>query len=225
MKKKILIVEDELDIVRLIKNRLHPELFEVDYALDGREALDFILTTNYDLVILDIMLPKINGFEICSYLHKNAVATFIFVISALTEDAQKVKAYELGADSYISKPFSPKVLASEIMALFRRCHAYKDITKKNNITLDDDYFRLWINGCELQLTPSEYLIFSTLFENRHLPFSRLDLATLIYEYDQGQISERGIDSHIAHIRKKLLPFEKQTLIETVRGKGYVINAH
>lgn len=224
MKKKILIVEDEYEIVCLIKNRLDPELFIVDYALDGREAMDFILANQYDLVILDIMLPKVNGLEVCRYLHRHAPSTFIFIISALAGESQKIEAYEMGADSYIAKPFSPRVLASEVMALLRRCNSYQHVVRHNEISLEDDFFRLRINGHVLQLTPSEYLIFSTLFENRRSPFSRLDLASLIYEHGQGDISERGIDSHVAHIRKKLHPFDQKDLIETVRGKGYVINA-
>jgi len=225
VKKKILIVEDEVEIVNLIKNRLNENLFEIDIALDGREAMNYILSNNYDLVILDIMLPKVNGMDICSHLHKHKPSTFIFVISALSSEAEKIKAYEMGADSYTIKPFSPKVLASEVTALFRRCHVYQHVVQKNEISLDEDFSTLTIDGHNLQLTPSEYLIFSTLFENRRAPFSRLDLASLIYEYGQGDISERGIDSHIAHIRKKLEPFDQKNLIETVRGKGYVINAH
>jgi len=163
--------------------------------------------------------------DICNYLHKNATSTFIFIISALGSEEQKIKAFEMGADSYINKPFSPKVLASEIMALFRRCNTHKQMIDKSEITLDEDYFQVNINGHTLQLTPGEFLIFSTLFENKHMPFSRFDLVTLIYESGQGEISERGIDSHIAHIRKKLEPYKYKELIETVRGKGYVINGH
>lgn len=223
--KKILIVEDEFDIVHLIKNRLNAELFEIDFALDGRSAMDRILETTYDLVILDIMLPKINGLEICNYLHRHSPSSFIIIISALSRDAEIINAYEMGADSYISKPFSPRVLASEIMALFRRCNIYKQVVHKSEISLEQEYFRLRIDGHTLQLTPSEYLIFSTLFENQKRSFSRLDLVSLIYEQGQGNLTERSIDSHVAHIRKKLRPFNHSTLIETVRGRGYVINAH
>ena len=225
MKKKILIVEDEFDIVCLIKNRLSEDLFEVDFTLDGREAMDLILDKTYDLVILDIMLPKVNGLEICDYIHKHMPSTFIFIISALNSEKEKIKSYEMGADSYTNKPFSPKVLASEITALFRRHTIYNHVVNKSEIFLDEDYFRITINGHSLQFTPSEYLIFSTLFENRRSPFSRLDLTGLIYDQGQGDISERGIDSHIAHIRKKLEPFSQKALIETVRGKGYVINEY
>lgn len=225
MKKKVLIVEDEYEIVCLIKNRLNEDLFEVGFALDGQEAMDLLLANTYDLVILDIMLPKINGLEICNYIHKHMPSSFIFIISALNSEKEKVKAYELGADSYTNKPFSPKVLVSEITALFRRHTSYHQVVNHSEIFLDEDYFRLSINGHNLQLTPSEYLIFSTLFENRRAPFSRLDLSSLIYEQSHGDISERGIDSHIAQIRKKLEPFDQKNLIQTVRGKGYVINEY
>lgn len=224
MKKRILIVEDEVEIITLIQNRLSPDLFIIDSATDGQEAMDHIIKKTYDLVILDIMLPKVNGLEICTYIHKRHTKTFIFIMSALTSESQKIKAFDLGADSYISKPFSPRVLVSEVRALFRRCATYDEVVQENEISLKDDFFQVIINGHTLQLTPSEYLIFSTLFENRCLPFSRTDLSTLIYDYGQGEISERGIDSHIAHIRKKLHAFEQKSLIKTVHGKGYVINA-
>jgi DNA-binding response OmpR family regulator len=225
MKKKLLIVEDEIDIVRLIENRLDTDLFTIDFALDGRQAMDCILTNTYDLVTLDIMLPKVDGMKICSHLHRYMPSAFIIVISALTGESQKIKAYEMGADCYIPKPFSPRVLASRIMAFFRRSQTPEHVVQHHAISLKDDYFQLEIDGHSLQLTPSEYLIFTTLFRNRRMAFSRLDLAALIYEHGQGEIGERGIDSHIAHIRKKLQPFGQKELIETVRGKGYVINAH
>ncbi len=224
MKKRILIVEDEIEIITLIQNRLSEDLFIIDFALDGKEAMDYFLGQTYDLVILDIMLPTVNGLEICTHLHKNYPKTFIFIMSALISESHQIKAFDLGADSYISKPFSPRVLVSEVMALFRRCNIYNDVVAQNEITLKDDFFQVVINGHILQLTPSEYLIFSTLFENRRLPFSRMDLSSLIYDYGQGEISERGIDSHIAHIRKKLHRFKQKDLIKTVHGKGYVINA-
>jgi DNA-binding response OmpR family regulator len=224
MKKRILIVEDEVDIITLIQNRLNTDLFTIDSALDGQEAMDYLLSQTYDLVLLDIMLPKVNGLEICRYIHKYHPKAFIFIMSALTKESQKIKAFELGADSYICKPFSPRVLVSEVMALFRRFNTYEHVVLHNEITLKENFYQLVINGHILQLTPSEYLIFTTLFKNRHYTFSRAELSSLIYDYGQGEISERGIDSHISHIRKKLHRFEQKNLIETVHGKGYVINA-
>lgn len=224
MKKRILIVEDELDIVRLIQHRLNPDLFEIDFSLDGQCAMDRLIESSYHLVILDIMLPKVDGLSICNFIHKNAPQTFIFIISALGQDSDKIAAYEMGADMYICKPFSPKVFATEIMALFRRCNVYQKIIGGNEILLDEKRFKLAIDGHDLQLTPSEYLIFKTLYQNKKQSFSRSDLVALIYDEGQGNLCERSIDSHIAHIRKKLEPFDQSRLIETVRGKGYAIHA-
>lgn len=225
MRKKVLIVEDENDIVHLIRNRLDAELFDVDTAGDGQQAMEKILAQTFDLVILDIMLPKIDGLQICSHLHRYAPGSFIMIISALSQESDKIRAYELGADSYVSKPFSPKVLASEIMALFRRGNRYDALVQHREIMLIPERFSLGVDGHTIQLTPSEFLIFETLFNHRRQSFTRADLAEVIYDNALGELSERSIDSHIAHIRKKFEPLQLEGLIETVRGRGYAIDVH
>ena len=120
MKKKILIVEDEEDIVHFIKNRLSPDLYDVDIALNGEKALSKIHRNNYDLITLDIMLPYVDGFQLCKQIRKKSKYTLVLMISALNTDDFKEKGYALGIDDYISKPFSAKELAIKIKFLLKR---------------------------------------------------------------------------------------------------------
>jgi len=228
MKQKILIVEDELQIVNFIKNRLDSDIYDIDITTDGQDAINKIKNIEYDLVTLDIMLPNVDGYEICKLLRKKSKHTLVIMISALDTEEFKIQGYDVGIDDFIVKPFSAKELSIKIKSLLkRRCelsfNELKNTKFISNFVFNDDFKQIHLYGNELNLTPSEYLIFSTLLNNTNRVYSRGDLAQLIYDYDFGYIDERGIDSHIYHIRKKIKKYYEKETIKTIRGIGYKIN--
>jgi DNA-binding response OmpR family regulator len=224
MKKKILIVEDEEQIVQHIKNRLDSTLYHVDIALDGREALLKIHGSNYDLITLDVMLPHVDGFEITKMIRKKSYQTLIVMVSALDTDEFKIKGYDSGVDDYMSKPFSAKELSVKIKSLLKRREELSSLKSKylSNIILNEESKEVSVNGFKISFTPSEYLILTTLINNKNRVYSRAELAQIIYDNDLGEIDNRGIDSHIYHIRKKAKTFNSKEIIKTVRGMGYRI---
>jgi len=224
LKKRILIVEDEPDIAALISNRLDHRFYEVDHVECGAEAKRKIALNRYDLVTLDIMVPEVDGLALCDYLYTHFPKTFIIIVSALGHENDRMRGYDVGADDYVAKPFSPKELASKITAKLRRSSGeVHHVKEKNRLILDEERLCIALNGFPLDLTPSEYLILSTLLKSPSMVFSRDQLAEIIYLEGQGAISSRGIDSHIAHIRKKLSISDSASSIQTVRGWGYKIN--
>lgn len=227
MKKNILIVEDEEQILQLIQNRLDSDIYNVDIAIDGQEALLKINSKLYDLITLDIMLPYIDGFKISKAIRKKSYQTLIIMVSALDTQEFKLKGYEFGADDYITKPFSPKELAMKIKTLLKRREEISSQTKIyiSNIILDELAKEIKINGFCVDVTPSEYLILTIMIKNRNRVYSRAELTQFIYENNLGEIDERGIDSHIYHIRKKIKIYEEKEIIKTVRGMGYKIDAN
>ncbi len=225
MKKSILIVEDELAIVNFIKNRLDSNIYDVDIAINGRVASSKIALNSYDLITLDIMLPHVDGFEICKIIRKKSKQTLVVMISALDTEEFKTKGYGFGVDDYIPKPFSAKELAVKIKALLKRREEISSLNSKHisDIILNEDAKEITVNGFKIDFTPSEYFILVTLINNKNKVFSRQDLAGLIYDHYFGEIDELGINSHIYHIREKVKQFYEKDIIKTIRGMGYKIN--
>lgn len=225
MKKNILIVEDEELIVDIINNRLDKDIYNVDTALDGQSALFKIQENDYDLVTLDIMVPFIDGFSLCESIRKKSKKTLIIMISALDTEDFKAKAYDYGIDDYIAKPFSAKELSFKIKSLLKRREELSS-TKIENfgaLVLNDLSKEITVNNNSVDFTPSEYLILSVFIQNKNRAYSRQELAQLIYDNYLGEIDDRGIDSHICNIRRKINKYEEKNLIKTVRGIGYKID--
>jgi len=224
MKKKLLLVEDEENIVQIINNRLDSDIYDVDIAYDGKEAMRKIILNTYDLITLDIMLPFIDGFELAQTIRKQSKQTLILMISALDTLEFKSKGYSFGIDDYISKPFSAKELAIKIQAVLKRkeeINALKDHLILN-IILDEELKDILVNGFKIDFTPSEYLILKELIINKNKVFSRNELSQIIYDNYFGVIDEQGINSHIYNIREKVKQFYDKDIIKTVRGMGYKI---
>ncbi len=223
-KRNILIVEDEERIVKLIKNRLDTKIYEVDVAYDGKEAISKIASKSYDLITLDIMLPQIDGFEVCKAIRNRSKKSLIIMVSALDTIEFKTKGYSCGVDDYIAKPFSPKELAIKIQSTLKRKEELCSLEEKQvqNIILNEKSKELVINGFKIDFTPSEYLILSTLICNKNRVFSRVDLAQIIFDNYFGEIDEKGINSHIYNIREKVKTVYDKDIIKTVRGMGYKI---
>jgi len=224
VKKSILIVEDEETIVDFIKKRLNSDIYNVDIAYDGKQAMSKITSNSYDLITLDVMLPYVDGFEICEEIRKKSKKTIIIMLSALDTIDFKTKGYDKGIDDYIAKPFSPKELAMKIQSLLKRREEISSLQSKSiyNIILNENTKEIIVNGYKIDFTPSEYLILSILIINKNRVYSRQELSELIYENYFGEIDEQGINSHIYHIREKVKLFYDKDIIKTVRGMGYKI---
>jgi DNA-binding response OmpR family regulator len=229
MRHKILIVEDEPEIVRLIRNRLDATLYDVTIAYSGDEALELIQTKHFDLLSLDIMLPSVDGLTLCDEVRKRHKDSLIIIVSALDLDEQKEKAYLLGADDYISKPFSPKLVALKIASLLnRRFEMKQEVQKKEPnqkeiLQYHKDLKRFYIENTSLVLTLSEYTILEVLYTTPKKLFSKEDLSQILYNKDIGSISKKGIGTHIYQLRKKIALYTDEEIIKTVRNMGYTLH--
>ena len=219
--KRILIVEDESSISDFVKGELEYEGYEVCIKEDGRDGLEEALNNEYDLVILDIMLPSMNGFEICRRI-KRVKATPVIMLSAKSSVIDKVNGLKLGADDYISKPFAIEELLARIEVVFRRESNLKDyIFKFKDITIDTKSRIVKRNNEEINLTNKEYELLMILIENKDEVVTRDELLERIWGYD----TETNVtDVYIRHLRSKLNNENKEEYIQTVRSIGYIMRS-
>ncbi len=223
MDKKILLVEDEKTLVRALTFNLQKEGFLVEAAYDGEEALEKISTAEFDLILLDLMLPRVDGYEVCRKVRKTSDVPII-MLTARDEDIDKILGLELGADDYITKPFNVRELLARIRALFRR--ASQQAALQNKIVcaggLEVDLVRhgVSLQGREILLTSREYALLSFLVINAGRVFTRGQLLEQVWGSDYSG-DARTVDVHIRHLREKLEanPAEPH-LILTVWGTGY-----
>ena len=215
----ILIVEDEQNLARFIELELTHENYTVDIENDGKAGLDKALSKPYDLYILDLMLPNINGLEICRQIRQKTT-TPIIIITAKSETYDKVAGSDYGADDYIVKPFDIEELLARIRAVLRR-QPDKDVLDINGIIIDKDAFKVTVNGHQLELTKTEYDLLYVLAENRNHVMQREQILDHVWGYN-SEVETNVVDVYIRYLRNKLKPFNKEKSIETVRGVGYVI---
>lgn len=222
MSKIILIVDDEERLVSLVRAYLEQEGFQVVTARDGREALFVARQARPDLVILDLMMPEMDGYEFLR-LHRQEQNTPIIVLTARVEESDRVLGLELGADDYVTKPFSPRELAARVRAVLRRSGQEAPragVLQEGRIRLDREAHLVTIDGAPVDLTPSEFDLLSTLMNTPGRAFSRLELLDRI----QGTAYEgyeRTIDVHVKNLRAKLEEdAHNPQYIETVYGVGY-----
>ena len=215
----ILIVEDEQNLARFIELELTHENYTFDIENDGKVGLDKALSKPYDLYILDLMLPNINGLEICRQIRQKTT-TPIIIITAKSETYDKVAGLDYGADDYIVKPFDIEELLARIRAVLRR-QPDKDVLDINGIIIDKDAFKVTVNGHQLELTKTEYDLLYVLAENRNHVMQREQILDHVWGYN-SEVETNVVDVYIRYLRNKLKPFNKEKSIETVRGVGYVI---
>ena len=218
--KKILVVEDEKDIQNIIKAFLENAEYKVETADDGLDAINFIQKNNYDLILLDIMLPKIDGFTVCEMIRKNSNIPII-ILTALTDEESQLKGFDKLADDYITKPFSMPVLLKHIEAIFRRINNSNEntkILKYKNIILNTENYEVYVDNQKVTLTFREYEILNLFLENQGKVFTRDNILNSIWNYDYFG-DDKIVNTHIKNIRKKL----GYEYIETVRGVGYKID--
>jgi two-component system phosphate regulon response regulator PhoB len=229
-KKTVLIVEDDQDIQQLVGYNLIKAGFQVEYADSGEEALDMVRHQHPDLVLLDLMLPEMDGIEFCKVLRsENQTAEIpIIMLTAKGEESDIVDGFEIGADDYITKPFSPKILLSRIKAVLRRkvkdaapaTPERGDIIKTENIVINPGRYEVTIEDQQINLTPTEFGILQLLAKRPGWVFSRQQIIDEVRGYDY-MITPRAIDVQVFSLRKKMGEAGKK--IETVRGIGYRFN--
>jgi len=214
---KVLIVDDEVLIRNIIKDYCHNEGYLTDEACDGLEAIEKVNENNYDIIILDLMMPKLDGYS-CYGQIKNIKNIPTIVLSARSEEADKLLGFDLGVDDYMTKPFSPKELMARIKAIVKRNNPVNDsIFKYKNLVIDKVGHSVFINDKEVTLTPKEYNLLLYFIDNKNVALSREQLLNKVWGYDFFG-DDRTIDTHIKMLRNNL--GEYRNLIKTVRAVGY-----
>ena len=227
----ILIVEDERAVARGLEYGLEKEGFSVILAENGRTALSLTNTKKPELILLDIRLPDMSGFDVCRQLRSEGVRIPILMLTARDEAIDKVLGLELGADDYVVKPYDLRELIARIRALLRR--AYGELSEVDRgkqinfgtIEVDLEQLRVSRDGNEVFLTPTEFRLLRYLIENPRRPASRSRLIEAVWGYTNDIGSDRTVDVHIRHLREKLEndPANPRWIV-TVRGAGYKFNA-
>ena len=213
---RVLIVDDEELIRNVIKEYLILENYEVKEASNGIEAVDLALKENFDIIIMDIMMPKMDGYTACREIKKSKDVPFL-MLSARGEEYDKLIGFDLGIDDYVTKPFSPKELVARIKAITKRKNNNEKIYQIKGIKMDDLAHEVYIDNEEVTLTPKEYDLLKYFIENKNVALSRENLLNNIWGYDfYGD--DRTIDTHIKMLRKHLGKYKDMLL--TVRGRGY-----
>jgi phosphate regulon transcriptional regulator PhoB len=221
-KAKVLVVDDERDIIELVSYNLEKEGFKVISAMDGEKALELVSSKEPEIIILDLMLPGIDGLDVCRELKRNDKTSSIPIImlTAKGEESDIVIGLELGADDYITKPFSPRILVARVKAVLRRIETKKEEEKLINIEqLSIDLVRHQVTYREktLTLTSTEFNLLILLAKNRGKVFTRDQILDKAWK-DESFVVDRTVDVHVRRLRQKL--GQASQFIETVRGVGY-----
>ncbi|KAA9026167.1 response regulator transcription factor [Niallia endozanthoxylica] len=226
---KILVVDDEERIRRLLKMYLERENYVIEEAEDGDEALSKALANDYDVILLDLMMPGKDGIEVCRELREKK-GTPVIMLTAKGEEVNRVQGFEVGTDDYIVKPFSPREVVLRVKALLRRSvktnyiqtePVTKDIIVFPHLTIDNDAHRVIANGQEVSLTPKEYELLFFLAKSPDKVFDREQLLKEVWHYEFfGDL--RTVDTHVKRLREKLNKVSEQAakMIITVWGVGY-----
>lgn len=226
---KILVVDDEERIRRLLKMYLEREDYAIDEAEDGNEALAKAMANDYDVILLDLMMPGKDGIEVCRELREKK-ATPVIMLTAKGEEVNRVQGFEVGTDDYIVKPFSPREVVLRVKALLRRSSkttylqtetTTKDVIVFPHLTIDNDAHRVMADGKEVSLTPKEYELLYFLAKSPDKVFDREQLLKEVWHYEFfGDL--RTVDTHVKRLREKLnkVSEEAARMIVTVWGVGY-----
>lgn len=217
--QRILIVEDDLDIQELLQEFLQEAGYIAETACDGVEAISMFTEFSYDLILLDIMLPKINGYNVCELIRRQSQIPII-MLTALGSEEEQIRGLDLQADDYITKPFSVPILLRKIAAVFRRTKSNDDdkhFIRYKDLSLDLDGYKTYVGTVEISLTQREFEVLRELLAYQGKVLTRQNLLNKLWKYDfLGD--ERVVDTHIKNLRKKL----NVDYIETIRGVGYKI---
>ncbi|CAG9619602.1 response regulator transcription factor [Sutcliffiella rhizosphaerae] len=234
MSKKILIVDDEQSIVTLLQYNLQQAGFEITVAMDGESGLSKAMEEHFDMIVLDLMLPKKDGIEVCKELRQHKVHTPILMLTAKDDEFDKVLGLELGADDYMTKPFSPREVVARVKAILRRMQQMQQSgavvvpkveQESNAIIIGDvkimpEHYEAYFKGQRIELTPKEFELLVYLSKNKGRVLTRDQLLSAVWNYDFAG-DTRIVDVHISHLREKIeVDTKKPTYIKTIRGLGY-----
>lgn len=219
---KILVVDDEFRIRQIIRKYAEFEGFTVEEAVDGMQAIEICRKEQFDLIIMDVMMPELDGFSACREIRKFS-QTPIIMLSARGEEYDKIHGFELGSDDYVVKPFSPKELMMRVNAVIKRSsgssqgETKKDVFSYEGLEVDFSARIVTIDGKRIEMTPKEYDLFFFMVKNKGLALTREKLISEVWGYDFFG-DERTLDTHIKLLRKSLRDYSK--CIVTLRGVGY-----
>ncbi|MBO0960112.1 response regulator transcription factor [Neobacillus sp. MM2021_6] len=230
MKNKVLVVDDEQSIVTLLQYNLEQAGFEVITAMDGIEGKQLAETETPDIIVLDLMLPKLDGMEVCKQLRKKNIMTPILMLTAKDDELDKILGLELGADDYMVKPFSPREVIARVKAILRRTQIQTEITVENDtteeqiqigkITIFPEKYEAYFRDQHLELTLKEFELLLYLAQNKGRVLTRDQLLSAVWNYDFAG-DTRIVDVHISHLREKIEEETKKPVyIKTIRGLGY-----
>ena len=229
MPKKILVVDDEQSILTLLKYNLEQAGFSVAAASDGEEGLEKAVNGAFDLIILDLMLPKLDGIEVCKQLRQQKLMVPILMLTAKDEEFDKVLGLELGADDYMTKPFSPREVIARVKAILRRIAIQeengRDGSAQSGITVGaveiiPERYEAYFEGKLLEVTPKEFELLYYLSQHKGKVLTRDQLLSAVWKYDFAG-DTRIVDVHISHLREKIEhDTRKPAYIKTIRGLGY-----
>ena len=224
---KILIVEDEPDMRLGLKDNLEFDGYEVDSAENGKDGYEKIIKNNYDLVLMDVMMPEMSGFEVCKQIRKEGINVPVILLTAKGEEIDKVRGLEMGADDYITKPFSLRELLARVKAVLRRAPEHNtQVEKKNSkiqiglLTVDFSTFIAASKNKPVQMSHKEFELLHYLWDNRNTVVTRDDLLNKIWGYEESPTT-RTVDNFIVRLRQKIEKDpERPHYIITVHGIGY-----
>jgi len=238
--KKVLIVDDEQSILTLLAFNLEKEGYQVDTALDGLEGYKMAFAHPYDFIILDLMLPSMGGMDICKKLRQEKIEAPIMMLTAKDDELEKIIGLELGADDYMTKPFSPREVLARMKAIMRRMNSKSNVAdslinsdgstenyeliKVGGIQIDPSQYEVIVRGEKIEVTPKEFELLMYMIKRINRILSREQLLDAIWNFDYvGET--RIVDVHISHLREKLeVDTKNPVYIQTVRGFGYKFEA-
>jgi two-component system alkaline phosphatase synthesis response regulator PhoP len=230
MANKVLVVDDEQSIVKLLQYNLEQAGFQVITAADGEEGRDLAEKELPDIIVLDLMLPKLDGMEVCKQLRQKKILIPILMLTAKDEEFDKVLGLELGADDYMVKPFSPREVIARVKAILRRTQVTADLNQEREAAIDSlqigelrlvpEQYEAYFRGELLDLTLKEFELLLYLSQNLSRVLTRDQLLSAVWNYDFAG-DTRIVDVHISHLREKIeKDSKKPTYIKTIRGLGY-----
>ena len=219
---KILVVDDEQRIREMIRKYAEYEGFAVDEACDGLEAVDKALKENYDLIVMDIMMPNLDGFSACREIRKTHETVPVILLSALGEEYDKIHGFDLGVDDYVVKPFSPKELMARVKVILERFKTKDtEVLRFEGLQINIEGRSVTVDGEKANLTPKEIDLLLYMVKNKNIALSRMKLLEEVWDYDYFG-DDRTVDTHIKMLRHNLKDYRK--FIVTVRGMGYKFEA-
>ncbi len=219
---RILVIEDEVNLNDIIVKKLKLEHYGVDTCFDGKEALEYILSTEYDVIIMDVMLPKMNGFEILKRMRSKNIKTPVLLLTAKDSIEDRVEGLDSGADDYLVKPFAFDELLARIRVLLRRTsNNASNIFKIGNLTVDCGAYKVFRDNIPIKLSTREFTILEYMIRNKDKVLSREKIEQHIWNYDY-EGGTNVVDVYIRYLRRKIDDNFNPKLIHTVRGVGYIL---